>query len=149
MKTKPIPNADWASLSARIIAGTVLFPHGAQKLLGYWGGMGYEATMAYFTQTVGLPYFLGVLVIAIEFFSPLLLVLGLFTRASSAVIGLVMIGVIVKVQHQYFFMNWFGVQKGEGMEFFLLMIGLCLVCFFLGGGKYALDNFIKRNKHEQ
>lgn len=153
MKTKSISKAsassDWVGLSARIAIGVILFPHGVQKLFGYWGGLGYEATMAYFTQTLNLPSLLGLLVIGIEFFLPLLLVFGLFTRASAAIIGLVMMGIIVKVQHQYFFMNWFGSQKGEGMEFFLLMIGLCLVCLFNGGGKYAVDHYLKHNKHEE
>lgn len=146
---KHINASDLASLVARITIGVVLFPHGVQKVFGYWGGLGFEATMAYFTQTLGLPYAVGLMVIAIEFFLPLLLVFGLCTRISAAVISIVMAGIIVKVQHHYFFMNWFGSQKGEGMEFFLLMIGLCLVCVFNGSGKYAADYCLKKAKHEK
>jgi putative oxidoreductase len=143
-KFQNIPSNDLAALSARLIAGGVLFPHGAQKLLGWWGGHGFNDTMHYFTDTVGLPYLLGLPVILIEFFVSILLVLGLFTRLSAAIILLVMTGIIVTVQHHYFFMNWFGTQQGEGMEFFILMIGLCLVCIFHGGGKFALDHYLVR-----
>lgn len=143
-KFQSLPANDLASLSARLIAGGVLFPHGAQKLLGWWGGHGYTDTMHYFTGTVGLPYLLGLLVILIEFFLSILLVVGLFTRLSAAIILLVMIGIMASVQHHYFFMNWFGTQKGEGMEFFILMIGLCLVCIFNGSGKFALDHYLAR-----
>jgi len=127
------------SLAARIAIAAILFPHGAQKLLGWWGGLGYQGSMAYFTGTVGLPYIIGLLVIMIEFIAPIFLILGFFTRLSAVAVLIVMAGIVVSVQNQYFFMNWFGTQKGEGMEFFLLMMGLCLVCILNGGGPFALD----------
>ncbi|MEO6979714.1 MAG: DoxX family protein [Mucilaginibacter sp.] len=96
--------------------------------------------MTYFTKKVLLPYIIGALVILIEFVLPVFLVLGLFTRLSAAAVLIVMAGIIATVQNQYFFMNWFGTQKGEGMEFFLLVIGLCLVCILNGGGRFALDH---------
>lgn len=131
------------SLAARITIAAILFPHGAQKLLGWWGGFGYQTSMTYFTKTAGVPYIIGSLVILIEFILPIFLLLGLFTRLSAAVVLIVMAGIIATVQNQYFFMNWFGTQKGEGMEFFLLMIGLCTVCIFYGGGRFALDHRLK------
>ena len=56
---------------------------------------------------------------------------------------IVMCGVIVTVQNKYFFMNWFNNQQGEGMEFFLLMIGLCAIAICIGGGKWSVDHKIK------
>jgi putative oxidoreductase len=137
-------NNEWTGLIARLTITIVLFPHGAQKLLGWWDGHGFTATMNYFTQTVKLPYFIGVAVILIECFCPLFLLLGLGTRIFSFLISMVMTGVIITVQHQYFFMNWFGNQTGEGAEFFLLMIGLCLVSIFTGGGNCSLDRLISK-----
>ena len=122
----------------------MLFPHGAQKLLGWWGGAGYNDTMLFFTETVGLPYLIGLLVILIEFFCPLLLLVGIAIRYAAGLIMIVMIGVIVTVQNQYFFMNWFGTQEGEGMEFFLLMIGLCCVLVVNGGGRVSLNLLLAR-----
>jgi putative oxidoreductase len=134
---------DLIALLSRLTIGIVLFPHGAQKLLGWWNGYGYDGTMHYFTHIVGIPYEVGFLVIMIEFFGPILLVLGLWTRVAAAAIMVVMIGVIISVQHQYFFMDWFRNQQGEGMEFFFLMIGLCLVSILNGGGKFAATKLLK------
>jgi uncharacterized membrane protein YphA (DoxX/SURF4 family) len=41
-------------------------------------------------------------------------------------------------------MNWFGTQKGEGYEYFLLIIGLSLIILINGSGKYAADR-LKKN----
>ena len=137
-------NNELTGLIARLTIALILFPHGAQKLLGWWGGHGFYATMNYFTADVKLPYLIGVLVILIEFACPLSLLAGIGTRISAFLIFAVMAGVIITVQHDYFFMNWFDNQKGEGAEFFLLMIGLCLVSMYEGGGKFSIDNIIKR-----
>jgi putative oxidoreductase len=138
-----VTNGEWTGLLARLVIALVLFPHGAQKLLGWWNGHGFTATMEYFTQTAKLPYFLGVLVILVEFFCPLLMIAGLGTRVAAFAILIVMTGIILTVQNKYFFMNWFGDQAGEGMEFFLLMIGLSLVCVVEGGGKFSADRLIQ------
>jgi DoxX len=45
----------WSSLVLRLTLGLVMFPHGAQKLLGLYGGAGFDGTMAFFTQKMGLP----------------------------------------------------------------------------------------------
>lgn len=134
-----LTNNNWTGFFARIILGIVLFPHGAQKLMGWWGGYGFTGTMQYFTDTVGLPYFLGALVIFIEFFSPLLLIVGFATRINALLVLVVMAGVIITVEHDHFFMNWYGSQEGEGMEFFFLAIGLSVVALFEGGGKFSVD----------
>ena len=136
-------NTSVSALISRIFISVVLFPHGAQKLLGWWNGAGWNSTMEFLTKSVGLPSILGVLVILIEFFGPIFLLAGLATRFWAGAILVVMTGVILTVQHQYFFMNWFNDQKGEGMEFFLLMIGLCLVVIFTGGGTLSLDNSLR------
>ena len=139
-------NQSGASLIARLAAAIVLFPHGAQKLIGWWDGLGFTKTMQFFTGSIHLPYVLGLFVILIEFICPLLLVIGYAVRASALLITIVMVGIIATVQNQYFFMNWFGNQKGEGMEFFFLMIGLCLAIFLFGAGNFSLDNYFKKNR---
>lgn len=135
-------NNEWTGLITRLTIAVVLFPHGAQKLLGWWGGHGFAATMTYLTETVKLPYFIGVAVVLIEFLCPLFLLVGLGTRICSFLVLGVMTGVVITVQYHYFFMNWFGNQTGEGAEFFLLMIGLCLVSIFNGSNKFSLDRLI-------
>ena len=86
---------------ARLFIAVVLFPHGAQKMFGWWNGLGWNGTMEFLTGSVGLPFFIGVLVIVIEFFGPLFLLIGLATRFWAGCILVVMTGVIVTVQNQY------------------------------------------------
>ncbi|GAA4321785.1 DoxX family protein [Flaviaesturariibacter amylovorans] len=133
-----------APLFLRLLLGIVLFPHGAQKLLGWFGGFAFEGSMGYFTGTVGLPWIVGFLVILVEFFGPLFLILGFATRFWSLAIFFVMSGIVVTSMHDYFFMNWFGNQKSEGMEFFLLTIGMSLSLLVSGSGRWAVDRLLQR-----
>ena len=131
----------------RIFLGLVVFPHGAQKLLGWFGGYGFQGSMNYFTQTVGLPWIVGFLVIILEFFGALALIAGIATRIIAALYIIIAIGIIFtsSIQHG-FFMNWFGNQAGEGYEYFLLWIGMALALLLNGAGKYSLDRqLLNRN----
>ena len=73
-------NGDVTTTTLRILLGVVMFPHGAQKMLGWFGGYGFDGTMGYFTQTMGIPAVFTFLAIAVEFFGSLALIFGLFTR---------------------------------------------------------------------
>jgi putative oxidoreductase len=142
-------NNSVAPLAVRLLLGIVLFPHGAQKLLGWFGGMGFEASMGFFTGTVGLPWIIGFLVIIIEFFGPLALILGAATRLWSLAILVVMAGIIFTTANDYFFMNWFGNQKSEGAEFFLLAIGMSASLIISGAGRFSVDALLsERNDHD-
>jgi putative oxidoreductase len=129
----------------RLTLAAVLFPHGAQKLLGWFGGYGFSGTRSFLTGQVGLPGFLAVGIILLEFFGPILLLAGLLTRpVALAVIGL-MIGAIVTVHlPNGFFMNWSGAQAGEGFEYHLLVIAIGLALAILGGGSLSLDGLLAR-----
>lgn len=136
-----------AATVTRLILGIVLFAHGAQKLLGWYGGYGFDGTMGYFTKTVGLPWIVGFLVIVIEFFGSLSLILGFATRLWSAAIFFLTIGIIATVHWQNgFFMNWFGNQKGEGFEYFILMLGLAASLVVSGAGRFSIDSLILKKK---
>jgi putative oxidoreductase len=134
---------DFASLVLRLTLGIVMFPHGAQKLLGWFGGGGFYATMNHFTANMGIPWILAFLVIVAEFFGAIALVAGFLTRLSAFGIGCVMIGAIVLVHWQFgFFMNWRGQQGGEGFEFHLLAIGITLALMIKGGGAASVDRYL-------
>ncbi|KAB2918203.1 MAG: DoxX family protein [Bacteroidetes bacterium] len=134
---------NWAGLLLRVTIAVVLFPHGAQKLLGWFGGFGFDGTMQYFTQTVKLPYIIGLLVILIEFFAPIALVLGVGSKILAAVIAILFVGIMLTSHLNFgFFMNWMGNQAGEGLEYFLLAIGASLALMLNGSGKFAIDNMI-------
>lgn len=137
-------NSSLAPVFIRLFLALILFPHGAQKLLGWFGGSGFDNSMTWFTETAGLPRFIGLLVIIIEFFGPIALVLGFATRLWSFTITVLMTGIILTSFSQYFFMNWFGKQSTEGMEFFLLVIGMSLSLTYSGAGSYSIDALIDR-----
>ena len=134
----------FAPLFLRVALGVMLFPHGAQKLLGWFGGYGFTGSMGYFTGTVGTPYVVGLLVILGEFFGSLMLIAGVGTRFAAASLVLIMLGAAWQLRGNGFFVNWFGNQKGEGIELFILAVGIAVGLVFLGGGKWSLDSLLVR-----
>lgn len=132
--------ADFAAPLLRLGLALVMWPHGAQKLLGWFGGYGYSGTMGFFTGTLGLPAPVGTATILLEFFGPLFLLVGLGTRAVAASFVGIMLGAILTVHAQYgFWMNWSGAQAGEGFEYHLLVIAMSLALVVRGGGSLSLD----------
>lgn len=138
---------DYAALVMRLALGIVMFPHGAQKVLGWFGGYGFMGTMGFFTDTVGLPWILALLVILAEFLGSIGLIVGALTRLAAFGIGSVMVGAILLVHlPNGFFMNWSGNQAGEGFEYHLLAIGLALALILKGGGAWSFDRIVTRLK---
>ena len=135
----------WSLLVVRLALGAVLLPHGMQKALGLFGGYGFAGTVGFF-QSMGMPFIIGTLVILAEFIGSIGVIIGLGSRFMAASILLTMSGAMVLGGHinNGFFMNWFGVQKGEGIEYFVLMIGLALATIIGGSGKFSFDNLISR-----
>src|SRR5713101_3392468 len=118
----------------RLVLGVVFFAHGAQKMLGWFGGYGFSATMGFFTGLLHIPAPLAFLAIAAEFFGGLGLILGLLTRIAAFGIGINMIVAIVTVHGALgFFMNWTGAQKGEGFEYHLLVLAMAVFLMIRGG----------------
>ncbi len=135
----------WSSLVLRVILGIVILPHGAQKLLGLFGGFGFAGTMGMFTDKMHLPAVVAFLIIIGESFGSLGLILGFLTRLTAASYVLIMLGAITLVHWPNgFFMNWFGKQAGEGYEYHLLVIGIGLALLLTGGGKWSVDGAIAK-----
>lgn len=128
-----------APLFLRLSLAVMILPHGLQKTLGWFGGYGFQGTMGYLTGTVGAPWIFALLAILAESVGGVMLLAGVGTRLAALGIGGVM--VVAATQHwsNGFFMNWFGQQKGEGLEFFVLALGIVLALLVLGGGKWSLD----------
>lgn len=136
---------EWTGLILRFTAGMIMLPHGAQKFLGMFGGYGYHGTMNFFTETMKLPWIVSFLVIFIEFFGSIGMITGFASRLWSVAFIVVMIGAIYTTNYTYgFFMNWFGNQQGEGFEYHLLIIGLCLALLITGSGKFSVDGLIQK-----
>jgi putative oxidoreductase len=132
-------------LFLRIGLAICIFPHGAQKFLGWFGGVGLEASMDYFVNTAEFPAALALLAIVSEFFGSIALVLGLFTRLAA--FGITCTLAVAGWTHREigFFMNWFGNQGGEGFEYHILAVCMGIALILFGGGSWSLDSWISDN----
>ncbi len=136
-------NGGWSSLVLRLVLGFVMFAHGTQKVLGWFGGTTLPVTISMFTEKMHMPLPLVLLLIAAEFLGGLGLIVGLLTRIAAFGVMCDMIGAIALVHWKFgLFMNWFGKQAGEGFEYHLLVIAICIVLIGRGGGSLSLDHGI-------
>lgn len=138
---------DYSSTVLRIALGLVMFPHGAQKLFGWFGGHGFSGTMHFFTATMGIPYALALMAVLAESIGSVGLIVGFFTRVCAFGIGTTMVVAMLLVHvRNGFFMNWFGTQAGEGFEYHILAIGMALTILIAGGGRWSIDSILSREK---
>ena len=136
---------DVAALVMRLTLAVVFFAHGAQKVLGWFGGGGgASATIQGFSK-MGLPPLITILIMVAEVGGSLLLLVGFLSRLAAFGIGCVMAAAVLMVHSKVgFFMNWAGTQKGEGFEFHLLALGLCIAVLIKGGGAFSVDRALSR-----
>jgi len=132
-----------ATAILRLVLGVVIFAHGAQKMLGWFGGFGFSGTMGFFTGTMHIPAPFAFLAIAAEFFGGLGLILGFLTRIAAFGIAVNMVVAIKTVHSAFgFFMNWSGTQKGEGFEYHLLVLATTAFLMMRGAGAFSVDRAI-------
>jgi putative oxidoreductase len=132
---------DPAATVARVALGLVLFPHGAQHNLGWFGGYGFKGTLGWMTATLGFPAPLAVLGLLVELLAPVLLVIGFGGRATAVALFAFMATAASTHVANGFFMNWFGKLGAgtEGFEYHLLALALALVVAIKGMGALSLD----------
>ena len=135
---------DITPLCVRIALGVVMLPHGAQKVLGWFGGHGFSQTLQAF-YSMGFPAWSTVMLMIVELLGSLSLIAGFLTRiwAFGFLVSMSICMSISHIQHG-FFMNWFGQKAGEGIEYHILVIGIAIGLTIQGGGALSLDRFIKR-----
>jgi putative oxidoreductase len=138
-------NDSLTPLIARLTLGLVMFPHGAQKALGWFGGYGFSGTMGFFTGQMHIPAVFAFLAVAAEFGGSIGLITGFLSRVSAFGIAVNMVVATLMVHAANgFFMNWAGNQKGEGFEYHVLVVGLALVVIVSGAGKWSIDGLLGR-----
>ncbi|NJD54350.1 MAG: DoxX family protein [Candidatus Methanoperedens sp.] len=132
-------NNHYSLIILRAALGIIFFAHGSQKLLGWFGGYGFDATMQFFQQ-IGIPAIIAMLIILGEFFGGILILSGLFTRVASAWISIIMLGALFMVHlPNGFFLS--GDKAGYEYVFALLFTALYLM--LNGAGSLSLDRLIK------
>jgi len=131
----------------RLVLGIVFFAHGAQKMLGWFGGNGFTGTMGYFTNGMGIPAPFAALAILAEFLGALGLIFGLLTRIAAFGITAVMAVAIFLVHAPNgLFMNWTGARHGEGFEFHLLAIAIAVALIVRGAGAWSIDRLLDHRR---
>lgn len=131
----------------RIVLAVVVFPHGAQKMLGWFGGFGPAGTLGFLTGQLHIPYAIALLVFVGEFFAPIALFFGFLGRLSALAIAIDFATVALMVHLKNgFFMNWGGQPGGEGIEFFILAVGIALALVVRGSGAWSIDRLIARDR---
>jgi putative oxidoreductase len=136
--------ADRHLVLLRVVLGLIFFAHGAQKVFGWFGGPGYEPIMQWFTSQ-HIPAPLAWLAIAAELVGGLTLAVGLLARLSALgiVVNMTVATLTVGLPNGLF-MNWFGQQKSEGIEFYLLAIVIGLTLVQQGAGPWSIDRAVAR-----
>jgi len=138
-----VTDDNMATAILRLVLGVVFFAHGAQKMLGWFGGYGFSGTMGFFTGPMHIPAPFAFLAIAAEFFGGLGLILGFLTRIAAFGIAVNMVVAIATVHSAFgFFMNWSGAQKGEGFEYHLLVLAITAFLMIRGAGALSIDRAI-------
>ena len=133
---------DVVSTILRLVLGLVTFYHGAQKMLGWFGGRGLSGTIALY-QHVGIGPVLGLLGVAVEFFGGLALIAGFLGRIAALGIMFRLFAVVWTLYWQFgFFMNWKGELRGEGFEFHLLAFAMGAAILLRGSGAFSVDRFM-------
>ncbi len=129
---------NYSPIILRFALGVIFFAHGSQKLLGWFGGSGFDATLQFFQQQLGIPPALAAISIFVEFFGGLLVLLGLFTRVSAALIAINMAVAMVTVHlSKGFFI------AGGGFEYVFALLFMSLYLAINGAGELSVDRFLK------
>ena len=132
-----------APVVLRIGLAVMMFPHGAQKLLGVWGGPGPDGTVAMMAH-MGIAPFWAWVAILVEFVCPILLVFGFLTRLAALAIGSEMV-IAVLVAH---ITTWISGKGGAGLDFHALIWAIALALIAAGGGAASVDRALAATRDE-
>lgn len=87
----------------------------------------------------------ALLAITAEFFGGIGLIVGFLSRIAAFGIAVDMLVAVCLVHVHYgVFMNWYGNQKGEGYEYHLLAISLCILIMVKGAGALSVDRALAK-----
>ena len=133
---------DYIYLFLRIVAGVIIFPYGMQKLLGWFdnlgGGVGIRETLIQM-KNKKIPSAIAWLVIIGQSFGSIALVLGFLSRIAAAANFIIFTGAMLVHARDSWTMNWLGKKKGEGIEYFAILLSILLVIILRCSGPLSID----------
>ena len=132
-------SAGLEALVLRLPIGIILAAHGSQKLFGWFGGHGLEAT-GQFMASIGLQpgFLMALLAGSAEFFGGVLIMLGLLTRPAAAANAITLLVALFAVHWgKGFFLTT------HGIEYALALMSTTTALFIMGGGRYSVDRYIE------
>jgi len=141
-------DSDYVYTFLRIIAGIIVFPYGMQKLFGWFstsefGPPGIKGSLEQF-KAKKVPKFIAWLVIIGQSFGSIALIAGFLGRIAASGLFIIFTGALVAHLPDGWASNWFGSKRGEGVEYFVLLLSLLLVIVLEGSGALSVDFWLTR-----
>jgi putative oxidoreductase len=136
-------NADYVYTFIRTVAGIIVFPYGMQKLFGWFcapgfGPRGIKGSLKQITARE-IPKVIAWLIIIGQSFGSIALIIGFLGRIAAGGLFLIFTGSLIVHLPNGWTLNWFGSKKGEGIEYFVLLLSLLLVIVINGSGALSTD----------
>lgn len=127
-------------LLLRLMVGLIFFVAGAGKAMGWFGGMGIDATVNAFQTYNGISAIWAYLNTYSEWIGGLLLFIGLFTKPAAFLIAFNMLMAVILTGTKNFFMGGAAYPCSLGVSALAIML--------IGPGMFSLDYlfFNKSNK---
>lgn len=137
---------DYTLLFLRLVAGIIIFPYGMQKLFGwlddFGGGVGIRESLSRMKQK-NVPTVFGWLIIIGQSFGSIALILGCLGRLAALGNIIIFTGALIMHAPDGWTMNWLGKKKGEGIEYFILLLSILAIILIRGSGAFSFDLYIK------
>lgn len=125
-------NSDIGKLLLRLLLGTMMLFHGVDKIMNGINGV------KHLTLKAGLPEFIVYGVYIGEVVVPIFIILGLYARVASLVLGLNMVmAIFLAYGNSLFALGKHGAPVIEMPLFYLLV---SVVIFLIGSGRYGVNS---------
>jgi putative oxidoreductase len=133
---------DYVCLFLRIVAGGTIFPYGMQKLFGWFdnlgGGVGVKESLEQL-RAKKIPAVLGWMIIIGQSIGSIALIIGCMGRIAAGTNFIIFTGALLVHSSDGWTLNWLGKKKGEGVEYFVLLLSILLVIIIKGSGAMSID----------